>query len=171
MKYETLDLLIGRIYNYFDYKSIPDLATRRAYQKKLKYIPDECSEYIYDFITNLAGKPRNLPVEMKNAFNIWKIENPDRISLFFGTDSWCNDCGKEGFLHASKIVGNHPYLYAFKCGSCSNNSHLAGSGVPRKKKDQLIAMGYIVEDHGRTEDGGQYKKRDVDRLYTNNDNF
>ncbi len=148
MNYEELDQLVGRVFNYFDYKSIPDEAVRRGWHKKTKYIPSECVDYIFDFITDMPSKPRNFPVEMKNAFNVWKKYNPDKMVYYYNHDGGCNiGCGGSGVLIAKKENDDgHIISYAFRCAHCNNWFGVFGTDVPIARRDKLEAAGFEIED-------------------------
>lgn len=163
MKYEPLNKLVNEVWIYFNRKP-PSPESKKAWEKTLHRIPDECSASIYDFLIKSSSPPTNFPKEVYKAFNIWKTDNPDKMIYIYGHGGWCDDCGKEGFIFATKEIGGYPYRYAFPCGSCSNVDGIVGGIAPRKTKEQIEAMGYVVQDHGRTEHAGPFVKRNSEEL-------
>ncbi len=104
---------------------------------EVKHIPDEPLDWMRTQITNRHEfYPKNLPVVMRELWQQWLEDHPNR-RMHRNGDSNCKDCEGTGII----TLYREGYRYVFRCGKC-RQSNL--NGIPIAFVNNLLAQGYTL---------------------------
>ncbi len=153
MERTNFDLMIGNLYDYFNYKSSPTEKQLTMWFSRLQDIPDAAISYIKTaFESNEKGMPRNVPSMFKQFYQEWMGNGgvkSKRMHKQYSTD--CFDCNNHGEIRGE--LDGFSVLFLFRCGSCDRWYGKLGRYVPAATPEILVRDGYrvVVESMSRGE--------------------
>lgn len=152
---KSITRIVGEVYlaHGFDPRKVDDRSLKR-WQKMVQALPDskEFVEYCIEKLTDQESKPRNIGYALKNLWQEYKRENPQKLirNLNLG---WCQECGGHGFIIGYKWEDKDlypvPARFVFACRFCDNYTRLWAMDrcpVKRVTRFELRNMGYEVPD-------------------------
>ncbi|HOD98192.1 MAG TPA: hypothetical protein PLU95_06510 [Syntrophales bacterium] len=120
--------------HYYERKE-PRKETLNLWFQEVKPLPEEPLDWIREQICQRQeGFPRNLPVIMRELWQRWREEHPQK-QAHPDTDANCRDCDGTGLITGYR----ESHAYAFRCGRCRQSTL---HGIPFTTVETLIAQGY-----------------------------